>query len=170
MKKIISFILLLFPVLLFCQELQLPFADGKLLYEKVDSFKAKKDLLFSIAKQWAVDQFNNANYVVQNDDRENGKLSGKFTFDKLAGGLLKTTYHATFTIDCKDNKARIRIYDFMFGLAGDENRNVDLIIAQQRASGIDISKVDIWGDLNDGAVRVIKDFEDYMKKNLKDNF
>jgi len=79
--------------------------------------KSKDDIYIS-ANGWFVDNFNSAESVIQFQDKEAGKIMGKYIFE-----LQESTYFfrikSTISIDIKDNKARVKIYDPMVAVVGD---------------------------------------------------
>jgi len=88
--------------------LHIPIKDSKIVYEGVIEVpeRAKQELLNN-AKQWFVDYFKDSKNVIQNEDKDQGRIVGKGiilielnTYDKI-----------TIQIDCKDGKYRYRIYD-----------------------------------------------------------
>jgi Domain of unknown function (DUF4468) with TBP-like fold len=97
-----------------------PIVEGKVVYGQIDSVAATKDELFIRAKVWLVNTFKSAKAVIQLDDKEAGKLMGKgvdtysfkygINYMDISGGI-----YYTIQIDCKDNKARIRIFNIEQG-------------------------------------------------------
>ena len=79
--------------------------------------KSQDDIYIS-ANGWFVDNFNSAESVIQFQDKEAGKIMGKYIFE-----LQESTYFfrikSTISIDIKDNKARVKIYDPMVAVVGD---------------------------------------------------
>jgi hypothetical protein len=80
----------------------------------------KKDIFYK-SKLWVVELFKSANDVIQYENIEDGKIVGKGNFKIVSTGLgLNGTIHPnsagivsfSFEITSKDNKCRIRIFDF----------------------------------------------------------
>jgi len=95
--------------------LNLPIKDGMLVYEGVVSIdnKSQKDL-YTNASQWFVDFFKSSKDVIQNQDKEQGRIVGKgilFAQTKIWGITSQYPNEVTIQIDVKDNKYRYRIYD-----------------------------------------------------------
>lgn len=108
-------LLLLLPAFCFGQD-QLPTKDGKVIFEELDSVPgiAKADL-YARSKVWVTHIFKNSKDVIQLDDKDAGQIIGKGNFDYqyVVIGPPGATWTCDFTlqIDCRDNKARIRIYE-----------------------------------------------------------
>jgi len=87
--------------------------------EKIINLDGKsKDDIYLSANGWFVDNFNSAESVIQFQDKEAGKIMGKYTLE-----VQESTYvfriKSTLSIDIKDNKARVKIYDPMVAVVGD---------------------------------------------------
>lgn len=95
---------------------KLPIKNGGLVYEKVVEMPGKSKIdLYNNAKQWFVDYFKSSKDVIQNEDKEQGRITGKgIALIPFKGGL-GTTFmydqHMTIQVDCKDGKYRYRVYD-----------------------------------------------------------
>lgn len=97
----------------------LPIKDGKVFYEKIyqDSGVSKNDF-YVRAKNAFLRLFPATKDVIQNEDKENGIISGKgfFTFSTKGGGLLNmplpSSVMATINIIVKDGKYKIEVFDF----------------------------------------------------------
>lgn len=95
--------------------LNLPLVDGKIIYQSVIELPGRTQIeLYKNSKQWFVDYFKSSKDVIQNDDKESGKVIGK----GIIFVYLKTTFFSqtisdkiTIQIDCKDGKYRYKIYD-----------------------------------------------------------
>lgn len=120
MKKLLIIALLIIPIFGFAQKdtigLNLPMKEGKIVFENVIEIpnKSKMDL-YNNAKQWFVDYFRSSKDVIQNEDKDQGRIIGKgIIFIKLKA-LVTQTYDdkITIQIDCKDGKYRYRIYDMI---------------------------------------------------------
>lgn len=112
--KYLFLLLILAPFSIKSQQL-LPEKDGKVIYEQVDSVPGVlKTELYSRAKIWLVKEFNSSKAVIELDDKDAGQIIGKGSFKYVYTVMLTTGYwRCSFTlqIDCRDNKARIKIYD-----------------------------------------------------------
>ncbi|MDR1785686.1 MAG: DUF4468 domain-containing protein [Spirochaetaceae bacterium] len=72
------------------------------------------DDLFTKVNLWMVDQFNNADSVIQYSDKAAGVLKGKYSFsgDPIMGGLGgRLVYFSTLTIEVKSGKCRVSFAD-----------------------------------------------------------
>jgi len=105
--------------------LKLPVKDGRLVYEGIVNVTGKsKTDLYNNAKQWFVDYFRSSKDVIQNEDKELGRIVGKGII------LLNIKYNfaygrmwpdrITIQIDCKDEKYRYRIYDMTMTIPGED--------------------------------------------------
>ena len=74
----------------------------------------KKDEIYRSAKAYFGNNFSSANGVIQYQSREEGKLIGKGFFEihyALSETDIKWTVSYTTSIECKEGKYRLRIYD-----------------------------------------------------------
>ncbi len=97
--------------------LKIPTKDGKIFYEQiVDVPNMAKEKLFKNAKMWYVESFKDSKSVIQNENLNDGNITGKgntqFTCGKSFTPVAETAYF-TIAIDIKDNKYRLRIYDIV---------------------------------------------------------
>lgn len=96
--------------------LNIPVKDGAVVYERIVEApnKSKADL-YKNAKQWFVDYFKSSKDVIQNEDKEDGKIVGKgilpIPFKGAMGMNVVYDDKLTIQVDCKDNKYRLRIYE-----------------------------------------------------------
>lgn len=93
----------------------LPMKDGKVFYETTDSTTGTESELYIRARSWFVNTFNDANAVLQMDDKEDGIIMGKGATKYDAGNIITGPFpmylHYTININVKNNKWRIQIYD-----------------------------------------------------------
>lgn len=155
--------LLFAPFFSFAQN-KLPEKDGKVIYEEVDSMPGiEKDELYSRSKIWLVNTFKSAKDVVQLDDKQSGQLIGKGNFQYEYVVLLTSgTWICSFTlqIDCRGNKARIKIYDISSRSAGEATAEYfNKHNAQKHIKPI-----------NENIVALLADFKASLKKPSSDNF
>lgn len=122
MKRLLIYFLIISPAFCLAQS-QMPMKDGKVIYEEIDSMpNVSKGELYSKSKIWFVNTFNSSKDVLQLEDKDNGQLIGKGNFDYLYTVVLTSaTWVCNFTvqIDCRDNKARIKVYDISSHSAGE---------------------------------------------------
>ena len=95
--------------------LNMPFKDGTLIYQDVVSTpNIIKSDLYKNAKQWFVDTFNNSKFVIQSEDKEEGKIVGKgiiYATHKALIGASQLSTTITIQVECKDDRYRYKIYD-----------------------------------------------------------
>jgi len=121
MKRILFFVLIFISSsAAFAQKdttgLNIPVKDDNVVYERiVETPRKNKADLYKNAKQWFIDYFKNSNDVIQNEDKEGGKIVGKGILPVLFNGALGTQViyddQVNIQIDCKDGKYRVRIYE-----------------------------------------------------------
>lgn len=120
MKKIYTLIVLIFFFISSQAQkdttgLSLPIKDGKLVYEEVISIPEKKQKdLYNNAISWFIDYFKDSKEVIQNQDKDMGRIYGKGMvriYSKISGVTLEYPNLLTIQIDAKDEKFRYRIYD-----------------------------------------------------------
>ncbi len=100
------------------QTLPMDSVSKKVSYGSIIPIQGTKDELYIKAKQWFVKSFKSANYVLQMDDKEAGKLIGKASeigiikdsFGISSLGEFKLNYTVYITV--KDGKYRYEITDF----------------------------------------------------------
>lgn len=93
-----------------------PEKEGKVVYEEVIEVDKTKDQLYNSAKHWMVTIFNDANEVIQLDDKESGKIIGKGVVRHTQPILWTSVINNnnfTIEIDCKEGKYRYRIFDIV---------------------------------------------------------
>lgn len=121
MKKLILTILLIFPFLSYSQEnkIELPVdaSTGKITYSEVIQLdkSLSKDELFGRAKTCFVNVFKDSKEVIQNEDKENGTITGKGNFRVCAKALGSDVeggnINFTLIISVKDGKYKYIITD-----------------------------------------------------------
>ncbi len=117
-KNLLIFLLLMLSLYVKAQDstaVKLPVKDGKVIYEGiVDITNKSKTELYKNASQWFVDFFKSSKDVIQNSDKEEGRIVGKgiaFIQIKIIGFTSEFPDLLTIQVDVKDNKYRYRIYD-----------------------------------------------------------
>ena len=109
MKTFYSILLVL--LLTSCATIQMvttPKQDG------IIETRGTKDELYIKANQWMVKTFNNAKSVIQFQDKEAGKIMGKYLMNSITwgGGLYASNssdVYSLITISVKDNATKIEI-------------------------------------------------------------
>jgi hypothetical protein len=83
-------------------------------YEQViDVPNLSKTEIYIKANAWFVETFNSAESVIEFQDKESGKIMGKYVF-QYDEGVYHYVVRQTISIDTRDNKARIVINDPYF--------------------------------------------------------
>ena len=77
-----------------------------------------KDQLYVNANTWFVDIFNSAESVIQYQDKDAGKIIGKYNFEHTVG-IYNFRVKSTVEVNIKEGKARIRFYNPMYAVIGD---------------------------------------------------
>lgn len=77
----------------------------------IDSLNASKDELYLKVNTWFVENFNSAESVIEYQDKEAGRIMGKYIFEYSTGMGYLGWVKQTIIIDIKDNKIRIIIKD-----------------------------------------------------------
>ncbi len=93
----------------------IPMKDGRIVYEGiVETPNLAKMDLYNNAKQWFVDYFNSSKDVIQNEDKDQGRIIGKgiiFIYRKTISINGAYDDRITVQIDLKDGKYRYKIYN-----------------------------------------------------------
>jgi hypothetical protein len=83
-------------------------------YEQIiDVSKLSKSEIYIKANAWFVETFNSAESVIEFQDKESGKIMGKYVF-QYNEGLYNYVVRQTISIDTRDSKVRIVISDPYF--------------------------------------------------------
>jgi Domain of unknown function (DUF4468) with TBP-like fold len=104
------------------EQLTMPMKDGEVLYEfivNVDSNYLGKDI-FNKIKSWFVESFKDSKNVLEIEDLENGKLTGKgiFNIEPKILNSPATDCYFIINVDVKNSKYRLQIYDMYFERLG----------------------------------------------------
>lgn len=96
----------------------IPFKDGSPHIERIVQLDSTytKEMLYSNAKRWFAQVFNDANHVIQVDDRQGGEIIGKGYLAISWKYIFPETHNQKFTIsiNVKDGKYRYKIYDVSY--------------------------------------------------------
>lgn len=121
MKKILIFILSVFPSLIFSQSSPFtdvfPFVNGKVVYSEVIQVEGKSVLdLYKNAKIWLVEAFKSSKDVIHNDDKDNHIIIGKGYFEGVGHNknIVNAKYWFTIRIDCREGRYKYTITDFIY--------------------------------------------------------
>jgi len=122
MKKTILTLLTFLPLLLFSQKKQkevtkviLPLKNESIYIEKViDSLSADKRKVYNASLKWMATVFVDSKEVIQNKNENDGEIIGSGNFRLVLPGFTTTNDLISFMIEitAKDNKSRMRIYQF----------------------------------------------------------
>jgi len=77
----------------------------------IDSLGLTKDEIYSKVNSWFVENFNSAESVIEYQDKDAGRIMGKYVYDYSTGMGYKGWVRQTIVIDMKDNKIRVSIKD-----------------------------------------------------------
>lgn len=100
-----------FPILLLivtsCSSIPtIPLDDS---YEKIIVVEdISKDELYIKANAWFVEVFNSAESVIEFQDKEEGRVMGKYRFRPDKSGAL---YRSIISIEIKENRVRVKFYE-----------------------------------------------------------
>ena len=119
MEKRNYLILLIVILFVSCVTYDRPIAPEEIrTFEKIIEIpNTTKDELYIKANEWFVNTFNSAESVIQFQDKEAGKIMGKYKFRIVVGHpvSLNAGMKSTISVDVKDNRAKI----FIQGLTSD---------------------------------------------------
>lgn len=120
-----------------------------------------KDELYIKANSWFVETFNSAESVIEFQDKEAGKIMGKYIFSYAEGVY---TYNVKQTVDIaiKDNKVKITISNPMFKATsgmGETYTNTSYRVLETQ-KGIDRARTE-WNTLINSLVEYLKTDSDW---------
>lgn len=92
-------------------------SEKPIVYEEIVEHSKPIEKVYTSMKLWFTENFKNANYVVQFDDKELGKLTGKGTFQHeppvhFGSGPIRGNVSFVIDLSLKENKYRIKVYNF----------------------------------------------------------
>lgn len=122
MRKLITLSTLIITLTFFltsCAMLRGPKADPKYrTHQEIISIPDKtKDEIYIKANGWFVENFTSAESVIEFQDKEDGKVMGKYTFEYSEKGYLYRIKQVV-DIDVKDEKVKVRMTDPYYALVG----------------------------------------------------
>ena len=80
-------------------------------YEKIIEIEGlSKDKLYIKANAWFVETFNSAESVIEFQDKEEGKIIGKYASKSYYRDL---KYRTVVSVDVQENRVRVKFYDAM---------------------------------------------------------
>lgn len=95
-------------------------------YEEVVQSALPKSTLWVNLKKWVSSTFNTYRYVVDLEDKEAGVMIVKWSTGQYHPftRYIAVTYHATFQIDVREKKYRIKVYDAFANIEPDNLDNL----------------------------------------------
>jgi len=130
MKLILVILLVFITTSLFAQG-ELPTQNGRVVYELIDSsITATAADLYTKAKLWFANSFNDSKSVIQIDDAENNSILGKGNF-QFTQALETYVVKFTVKVDTKDNKYRAQFYDITIEIGTRKKDNAETWNAKQ---------------------------------------
>ena len=173
MKKLL-FIIFLFPLTCFCQEIKLPTdSSGKVIYSEVINLDSNLSAneLFKRAKSWFVQTYNSSKEVIQDADQETHTITGKALMiaHMTVMGATNNWGHVKYfiSITCKDGRYRIIISDFFH-----ENEpyvGIGIVDNNVKSDGVNFRKKDysrVVEEVNNYALSLIASIKEAMNKKL----
>ncbi len=89
----------------------------------IDIAKADKDELYIKANTWFVDTFVSAESVIEFQDKEAGKIAGKYTFE-YSEGFQRYRVKQTIDLSIRDNMVRVEIRSPVFRVVHSASRSM----------------------------------------------
>jgi hypothetical protein len=112
-------------------------------YQTIINVEGKdKNSLYVSANSWFVDTFNSSGSVIQYQDKEAGKIMGKF-ISLHKDSLYWYSVKSTVSVEVKDNKVRLSFYDPAFAVTDDSLNG-------------DYKKNDEYRDMTDAVMQMTK--------------
>ena len=120
-RPLFLFSFFLLSVLGYAQDYAFPTNAGEYEFSEIVNSSFSKSALFSNAKAWVMDAFNNYKAVVQMESETDGRIVVKGNYENFQPKLTYDNYkhftyeraYFTIVIDCKDNKYRYKIKDII---------------------------------------------------------
>jgi hypothetical protein len=166
MKQFFITLSIIVPIFSFAQP-QIPTKEGKAFYEEIDSLpSASKTDLYNKSKVWFVNTFNNANAVIQMDDKDAGIIMGKgitsFDAGNIMTGPIRQFINYTININLKDNKCRIQVYDIYVSNGNAAAYTAETLLKYPKMNKKKIERInnDVQGTIASFKVAITKKSED----------
>lgn len=179
MKKIFTLLLLL-PLLTFAQKKQkdvskvmLPMKDKSIYYERViDSLSGTKKDVYNASIKWMATVFVDSKEVIQHKNDVDGTIIGSGYVKLYIPGFISTNELISFMIEIatKDNKSRIRLYQFSQKAIGYNYPFASMDQPYQTyLSEITYPKMNrkYYEAFNDQIELLIASYSNYLKQNTK---
>lgn len=129
------------------------------IFEKIIDIPDKtKNELYINANSWFVENFNSAESVIEFQDKESGKIMGKYVYTYYEG-IYNHMVRQVISIDLKDNKVRITINEPYFKTIGDALNGIYASGANYRPlvsqKGLEKAHVE-WNTLTNSLVEALR--------------
>lgn len=157
-----------------------PIRDARVFYsETIETGSKSPEEIFIISKKFLIDNYRSANAVIQDESKEDCRLIGKGIFGVphqfgLIQGVDVNVYH-TVRIRCKDGRANIEIYGFMFNAFYPGNQyagpsTVDMSLEERFVYYGQLKKKDIQflEEVNQRAISFIDRFKTALAEEIID--
>lgn len=147
----------------------LPMQDGKIFYEHVyqDSGMTKNDL-FIKSKDVFLRLFPDTKGVIQDEDKDNGIISGKGYFS-MSFDMTKFTVR----ILVKDNKYKVQMFDFYSSstlIRNDTETPIEKNYYFAKKKKLSKRAYNSWVDFNNHVLYIFNEIETEMNKKLSTDF
>lgn len=136
MQKLLLILLIIFPSLLFSQNLPLNYETKKVEYTSIIDSNGSKSDLFAKAKSWTLSTFHSSQDLIQTRDDDYLSIQGMALIDYIVpvtAEAIEVPVHFTLSLDFADNKYRYKVTDIYFE-ESDEQRKVIIPIEETMLS------------------------------------
>ena len=159
-----AIILMLISVSVYAQ-MPLDAETKKFTYQEVvEVSEVDKSELYTRARSFYVKEYNNADAVIQMDDKDAGRIMGKGYFEVIWWMNQPRKIYHTLTIDVKDGKYRFVITDFRM----DFSENYNIMTLEDPADGVKGSGLPKLYTRTDEKVKLLIDrLKNHMLKSVK---
>jgi hypothetical protein len=139
-----------------CATSQIDQNDAPPYISVVDIPGVSQDALYRRANSWFVDAFRSAESVIQYQDKDEGIIKGKYSFDIVRrGALIKTPMLGTITVEVKEGRYRVQFSDPQFANAESEIRKNPFLASLYSED----SMKDTYGEIKKSWVAVLSQLE-----------
>jgi hypothetical protein len=118
MQKLLVIVFILFPALLFSQNLPINLETKRVEYTGVVDIQGSKLELFSRGKSWVTHTFNASQDLMETKDEDHLSIKGLAIIDYTApdqgSDLIEIPMHFTLTLDFTNNKYRYKFTNLYF--------------------------------------------------------
>jgi hypothetical protein len=149
--------------------INLPMQDGKIFYEHVYQRGMTKNDLFIKSKDVFLRLFPDTKGVIQDEDKENGIISGKGYFS-----MPMTMIKCTIRILVKDNKYKVQMFDFYSSSTLIRNDTESPIeknyYSAKEKKQLSKRACNSWIVFNNNVLNIFNEIETEMNKKLSTDF